>query len=146
MRTLLAVVALTTLVVACGGDGGTAELSSAAFVREGDAVCADLEEAADAIEEPADESDFARYLRALLAAGADAHAAFEDLDPPADGDEVHRALLGSLDAMLEGLDGAATAAEGGDTVTAEDLLSQAAADGEAADEQARAYGFEVCGS
>ena len=146
MRTLLAVLALTTLAAACGGDGGTGELTQAEFVTEGDAVCAELEEAAEAIEQPADESDFARYLRALRAPGEDAHAAFEDLDPPDGGDAVHQALLGSLEAMLEGLEGAATAAEGGDTVTAEDLLTEAAADGEAADAEARAYGFEVCGS
>lgn len=147
------------LLVATGGCGddadnaGTVEdkdtsgeqLTKEEFLERGDAICGELEVALTLIESPESQEDFARYLTEVRGPAEAARESWELLEPPDDGREVHEALLGSLTNGLESLNGAITAAESGDTVTAEDLLAEADRAGDQVDEQAQAYGFEECG-
>lgn len=165
MRRLLAapiaLLALTTFVTACGDDDendtgasssevvdGTDDesaLSKDEFIAQGDAICSDLRDAAGEIEAPSGPEDFGRALHEAADLGKDARDDFAALQPPSDGEAVHQALLDALDANLEALEGAATAADDGDTVSAEDLAAQGREAGNAADADAREYGFEECG-
>ncbi|HUR49051.1 MAG TPA: hypothetical protein VMY88_05915 [Acidimicrobiales bacterium] len=159
-RKLTTLVALLLLVVAgaCGKDGGTAgtvedkdtavdgeQLTRAEFLERGDAICGELEVAVSLVESPQSQEDFAHYLTEIRGPVEAARESWELLVPPDDGQDVHQALLDSLTEGLEALNGAITAAESGDTVTAEDLLSEADRAGDEVDAQAQAYGFEECG-
>jgi predicted small lipoprotein YifL len=158
-KRLLATLALVALVAltACGGDGGEADdtatedtaaagtLTKEEFIEEGDTLCLALEQAQSQIEPPEDETDFGRYLAEVIGQGEEASRQFAALEAPEDGKDVQAALVDSLNTAIESIKGAQTAAESGDTVTAEDLLRQASEEGNAADEEAQAYGFTECG-
>lgn len=129
----------------CGGEDADT-LSKEDFVSQGDAICAQLDTDAEALEAPADEADFGGYLSELAELARGAREEFAALTPPEDGVEVQKALLDAIDNSTETIDGAAEAAESGDTVTAGDLATQAAEEGGAADQQAQDYGFQECGT
>ena len=139
-------------VAGCGddddeaADGGGEALSTEEFIEQGDAICKDFSDRAAELTAPEDEADQARYLGELIAIGEDVLSDFQAIEPPSDGEEVHAALVGALEKGLDTLGGAQDAAESGDTVTAGDLMAQATAESDAADEEAKEYGFEVCGS
>jgi len=159
-KTLMVLFAVLSLAgaSACGSDAGTADndddssesasgeqLTKEEFLERGDAICGELDVALGLVESPTDQTDFARYLKEVR---GPAEAAREDLEllvPPDDGEDVHQALLDQFTSGLESLDGAITAAEAGDTVTAGDLLAEADRDGDAVDTQLQAYGFKECG-
>ena len=154
-RTLTILFALLSLAAAgaCGDDADTTEGDSAAgdqltkaeFIERGDAICADLSVATGNVETPADEADLARYLTDVRGEAEAARESWELLEPPANGEDVHQALLDQLTRAIETVNGAIAAAESGDTVTAGDLLRQADEEGDAVDAQAQAYGFQECG-
>lgn len=159
-RKLTVLFALLTLATAgaCGDDAGTVDsgdqddsseageqLTQEEFIERGDAVCGELDVALGLIESPADETDFARYLKDIRGPAEAARESWELLVPPADGEEVHQAVLGQLTSGLEAVNGAITAAESGDTVTAEDLLAEADRAGDLVDAKTQAYGFQECG-
>lgn len=161
---LLALLSLSTFLAACGDDeeptdasaseevvedeeaAGGDTLTKEEFIAEGDAICAGLTEAGEQVEAPETEDDLARYLTELLDQAEAARDEFAALNPPEDGEEVHHELLDALETSMSTVEGAIAAAEDGDTVTVEDLLSQATEEGAAADEAAQEYGFEECGS
>ena len=133
-----------------GGDGSGEsaagdQLTKEEFIEEGDAICSELTVTTGNVETPADETDFARYLTDVRGHAESAREQWELLEPPSDGEEIHQAVLDQLDSALEAVNGAITAAESGDTVTAGDLLRQADESGDAVDAQAQAYGFQECG-
>ena len=154
-RTLTILFALLSLAAAgaCGDDADTTDGDSAAgdqltkaeFIEQGDAICAELSVATGELEPPADETDFARFLTEVRGEAEAARESWELLEPPADGEDVHQALLDQLTSAIETVDGAIAAAESGDTVTAGDLLSEADEAGDAVDAEAQAYGFQQCG-
>ena len=141
---LMALLSLSTFLAACGDDEET--LSKEEFIEQGDAICAELSSATGDVEDPEDEEDLARYLKELLGHAETAREDFAELAPPEDGEEVHQELLDALDSTMSTVEGAIAAAEDGDTVTVEDLLSQAEEEGAAADAAAQEYGFEECGT
>ena len=143
LAALIASVALAGLV-GCSGEDSDA-LSKEEFISQGDAICAQLDTDAEAIEAPEDEAAFGDYLSELAALAKGAREEFAALSPPEDGVEVQQALLDAIDTSVETIEGAAEAADGGDTVTAGDLATQAAEEGSAADEQVQEYGFQECG-
>ena len=156
LRKLTVLFALLSLAVAgaCGdepdnnnsNDSASGEqLSKAEFIEQGDAICGEFEAAASQIETPTDEADLARYLKDVRAPAEAARESWELLQPPEDGEQVHQALLDQLTTGLDALNGAISAAEAGDTVTAEDLLSEADRAGDPVDAQVEAYGFQKCG-
>lgn len=159
-RTLTVLFAILSLAAAgaCGDDAGTNDaggddssesagdqLTKEEFIEEGDAICSELSVATGNVETPADETDFARYLTEVRGHAESAREQWELLEPPSDGEEVHEAVLNQLDSALEAVNGAITAAESGDTVTAGDLLREADEAGDAVDAEAQAYGFQECG-
>ena len=157
MRRSLAVMATSALLLvsACGGgdeetgapaEAGGDRLSKADFLEQGDAICAGLEADGSQLAPPADEQDYARFITEAVELAQGTRDEFAALSPPEDGEQVKKELLDALDASIESAEGAATAAEGGDTVTAEDLLSQASEQGDAADGPAQDYGFQECGT
>ncbi|HUR49052.1 MAG TPA: hypothetical protein VMY88_05920 [Acidimicrobiales bacterium] len=121
-------------------------LTKEEFIEQGDTICAALEAAGETVEDPQSPEDYPVVLTEHVGQAEEAHKQFAELKPPADGEDVHQALLDALGTSIETVKGAITAFEGGDTVTGEDLLSQASEEGNAADEEARAYGFTECGS
>ena len=159
-KTLMVLFAVLSLAgaAACGNDADNADnedessesgageqLTKEEFLERGDAICGELDVALGLVEFPKDQNDFARYLKEVR---GPAEAAREDLEllvPPDDGEDVHQALLDQFTSGLESLDGAITAAEAGDTVTAGDLLAEADRDGDEVDTQLQAYGFKECG-
>lgn len=154
--------AMTVLALAaCGSDGSgstgaatsaaaspapaSSALTKDAYIRQGDAICARLETQTAAVPSGGDESEFGAYIREVVALAEAAQTDFAALTPPADGQSVHTALLDSLKTSIATAKGAATAAEGGDTVSAGDLLTQADTEGSASNAAAQAYGFQDCG-
>ena len=149
------------LVGACGGEGGDAANDAAAndsadsggaavltkdeFIERGDAVCAELEVASGQVEVAESQEDFGRYLKELREPAQMAREDWNDLNPPADGEGLHQSMSEQFDTVIKSLDGAATAAESGDTVTAEDLRAQAEQGANAMDPELQAYGFQECG-
>lgn len=154
----MATVLSLTLLSACGGEEaadtadaaaatGSDRLSKADFVEQGDAICAGLETDISLVEAPTDETTgFAAYIREVVALAEGARDDFAALSPPEDGEQVQQELVDAIDSSIETADGAATAAEEGDTVSAGDLLTQASSEGDAADAAAQDYGFQECGS
>lgn len=158
-RRLLTVSAALLLIVgtACGSDSETSTEEAASeetssetltkeeFIGQGDVLCLALSQAQEQIEPPVDESDFARFIAEAVGQAEEASRQFGELVPPADGEDVHAAMLDALNTSIETAKGAIAAAQSGDTVTAGDLLTQAGEEGDAADEEAREYGFTECG-
>lgn len=126
-------------------DTSESRLTKAEFIERGDAICGELSVATGTVETPADETDFARYLTEVRGHAEAARESWELLEPPADGDEIHQSILDQLSNAIETVNGAITAAESGDTVTAGDLLREADEAGDAVDAEAQAYGFKECG-
>lgn len=162
-KKLIALFALLSLftIGACGDnadetdtatDDSTSEAASGdtltkeEFIEEGDTICAALEAAGETVEDPQSPEDYPVILTEHVGQAEEAHKQFAELKPPADGEDVHQALLDALGTSIETVKGAITAFESGDTVTGEDLLRQASEEGDAADEDAQAYGFTECGS
>ena len=121
------------------------QLTEEEFIEEGDKICRDLGTATGEVEPPAEEADFARYLTEVRGEAEAARETWELLEPPDDGEEIHQSMLDQLSKAIETVNGAITAAEAGDTVTAGDLLREADDAGDALDSELQAYGFEQCG-
>lgn len=162
-KKLIALFALLSLFAlgACGDNADDADTSatdddtseSAAdtltkeeFIEEGDTICAALQAASDTVEPPDSPEDAPVVLTELVGQAEEAQKQFSELSPPADGEDVHQALLDALSTSIETVNGAITAYESGDSVTGGDLLTQATEEANAADAEAQAYGFSVCGS
>ena len=143
---LTAVTAAVAIVTAAGCSGaGSDALSKEEFISQGDAVCAQLDTDAEALEAPTDEDDFGSYLTDLADLAKGAREELAALDAPEDGVEVRDALLEAIDTSVGSIEEAADAADDGATVGAGDLAAQAAEEGSAADEQLQDYGFQECG-
>lgn len=142
-RACLVLTAALLSTSACGGDDG---LSKEEFISQGDAICSQLEKDTDAIPEPTEEAAFAPFITQVIDLVKGARTDFAALDAPEDGEQVKQQLLDSIDTSIATAEGAATAAEQGDIVTAGDLLTQAAEEGAVSDQAARDYGFKTCGS
>jgi hypothetical protein len=144
-----AVVALAAALAIAGlsgcSDDESDALSKEEFISQGDAICAQLDDDAEALEAPEDEAAFGGYLTELAELARGAREEFAALAPPEDGVEVQQDFLEAIDTSVATIEGAAEAADDGDTVTAGDLATQAAEEGSAADEQVQAYGFQECG-
>ena len=142
---------------ACGGgtDGADTvdnaetssdQLTKDEFIEKGDAICGELEVGTSLVEFPQSQEEFAAYLTGIRGPTEAARESWELLEPPSEGEQVHQAMLDALTERLEALNGGITAAESGDTVTAEDLRAEADRAGAEADAPAQAYGFTECGS
>lgn len=163
LRKLSALIALLSLVVAgaCGGDTDTTDpaatdttdesesedrLTKEEFIEQGDTICLALSLAGEEVEPPESPEGMPLYLTELVGQAEEAYRQFELLEPPEDGEDVHRSLLEALSTSIATVEGAITAYENGDTVTGGDLLAQATDEGDAADQELQAYGFQECGS
>ena len=153
---------LLALTGACGGDSATSDpvatddttgessdseaLTKEEFIEQGDTICLALSMASEEVEPPDSPEGMPLYLTELVGQAEEALRQFELLEPPADGQDVHESLIEALSASIATVEGAITAYENGDQVTGGDLLAQATDEGDAADEELQAYGFEQCGS
>lgn len=155
-RKLIALLGVLLLAAAgaCGDDADRAsdddtsgdQLTKEEFIETGDAICADLRVSVSLVEFPESPEEFAEFLKGVRGPVEAARESWELLEPPANGEDVHEATLDALTDRLEALNGAITAAESGDTVTAEDLRAESDRAGAEADAEAQAYGFTECGS
>lgn len=155
-KLVAAAVALLCLVpfAGCGGDdddsssasGGGNALTKAEFIKQGDTVCAGLTESTQAIAEPTSEDEVSGYLTDTIALAKKARSDFAALSPPADGEDIHEALLDSIDGSISAAEEALEAAEDGDLEKMGELLDKASDLGDEADEDADAYGFKECGT
>lgn len=136
---LLTSASLLTLT-GCGADG----LSKEEFIAQGDAICTELDAQGQEIPAPEDESGFAPYLTQIAEVAGTARDDLAALDAPEDGQDVKDALVNALSTSITTIEGAAEAASGGDTVSAGDLIQQAAEEAATADEAAGEYGFQAC--
>lgn len=127
------------------GEGGGGTLTKEEFIERGDAICAELGDATGEVPEPESEAEFGDYIREIVAIAEDIRDDFSALEPPEDGESVHQALLAALDDTIEQANGAAEAADSGDTVGAGDLIAAAGEAANAADAEAQEYGFVECG-
>jgi hypothetical protein len=140
--TLMAIAALALL----GACGGGEPLDREAYIAEGDAICARMLEESTAIPRPASPEEVDAFLGEIVRIAEEGQADLGDLEPPIDGTEVHEALSRSLAEAIDKASAARAAAEAGDAGRAGALLEEAGAAGRAADDEAKAYGFRVCGS
>lgn len=163
-KKLSALLALLFLVVAgaCGGDTDTTDatatndtagesengdrLTKEEFIEQGDTICLALSLASQEVEPPDSPEGMPLYLTEIVGQAEAAYAQFELLEPPEDGEDVHQSLLDALGTSITTVEGAITAYENGDGVTGGDLLTQAAEEGDAADEELQEYGFQECGT
>ena len=152
---------LLALAGACGGDSDSSDpvatddtseessesdaLTKEEFIEQGDTICLALAMASDEVEPPDSPEGMPLYLTELVGQAEEAQRQFELLEPPADGQDVHQSLILALGTSIATVEGAITAYENGDQVTGGDLLNQAAEEGDAADEELQAYGFQQCG-
>lgn len=143
MRRLLPVsLLLAGAVLACGGDDA---LSKEEFIAQGDAVCEDFEQQGSDLEAPTNIEEVPDYIDRAIAIATTTRENFGELSPPDDGEDVHAALVEALDRGIAGLEEAKAAAEDRMDQGVIDGLTEAGEAVEAANEQAREYGFEVCG-
>lgn len=163
LKKLSALLALLSLVVAgaCGDDTDTTDpvatddtsgesedenrLTKDEFIEQGDTICLALSMASQEVEPPESPEGMPLYLTELVGQAEAAYEQFELLEPPEDGEDVHQSLLEALSTSIATVEGAITAYENGDSVTGGDLLTQATEEGDAADQELQAYGFQECG-
>lgn len=138
---LIAVVVLA--VAACGGSSG---LSKDEFIEQGDALCQRFQDETDEVAEPETEEELVEYLDEVIGIAQSTQEDFEALDPPEGGESVHEALVDSLEKSIAKVREARDAFEDDDQEAFEAAFEEAVELGEASDEEAKAYGFEVCGS
>ena len=143
-RTTLALLApvLAASLLACGGDDG---LSKEEHIAQGDAVCQRFEDEGSELDPPASLEEVPAYLDSTIGIAESAVADLRALDPPGEGADVHEALVGSLEAGVTALREAKAAAQAGQQDAIIDALTEAGDVVEAANAEAREYGFEVCG-
>lgn len=144
---IAAAIALLCLVplAACGDDDSGA-LSKAEFIEQGDAVCGGLTKSTGAIAEPTSNEEVSAYLTDTIALAKEARADMAALTPPADGEDIHQALLDAIDGAIAAAEEAVAAADEGDFEKMTALLDDASTAGDEADADADAYGFKECGS
>lgn len=135
----------------CGSESddepqATGELTKEEYVAAGDAICGKLDADVAALPAPADETALSAYLVQFLELASASDAEFAALVPPADAQELHQAQITANEQSLASVEGAVAAADGGDTVSAGDLLTQAEEQRAAAADAAKSYGFTVCGT
>lgn len=147
MRRLLGVgvIPLLLAVAACGSDEPET-LSKSEYIEQADVLCTAFMNEVDAQELPTSPDEAVEYFDALIPSADETHAGFEELEPPPDGTEVHEALLTSLSESTDKVREAREAAARGDGEAINAAMAEAAEIGQRADEQAKAYGFEICGS
>lgn len=119
MRRILAVLLLAGSLLACGGDDA---LSKEEFIAQGD------------------------YIDRAIEIASTTRDDFDELSPPDDGEDVHAALVEALDAGIAGLEEAKTAAEERMDLGVIGGFTEAGDAVDAASDEAREYGFEVCSS
>ena len=140
MRRLLSTLALTALLVGCGGDDGPSKEDYQAELRK---ICAESEKKTNEVEEPtrATPEAIADYLQRLRDVNAETIEQVEDLEPPEDLQGAHdRALEANkegrekVDAVIKELE------EGGDP---QQVLTDARKDLEQASQEAKKAGEEL---
>jgi hypothetical protein len=138
-------------LAACGGDdddggGGGDALTKAEFIEQGDAICEAASDDGEDLEEPdaEDAEDLSRFLGDAIEVIDGARQEFEDLDPPADGEEVYELEVEALRDSVEVLEDAKAAADDDDVAEARRIVTEADPEADAR-EPLQEYGFEVCG-
>ena len=146
MRIWLVSACVTLGLVACGG--GDDKLSKADFIESGDKLCLDFNTKAKDLATPPPESapQLVTLLDKTLALADETRADLEALKAPEDGEAVKKALVESLRLSTNRVRDARDAADRGDGEGFESAMAEADQIGKRADEEAKAYGFEVCGS
>lgn len=143
MRRLLPLSVLVATTLACGGDDA---LSEDELIEQGDAICQEFEDRGSELEAPTSIEEVPAYIDEAIAIATSTRDDLDELAPPDDGEDVHAALVDALDRGIAGLEKAKAAAEDRMDQGVIDGLTEAGEAVEAAGEQAREYGFEVCGS
>lgn len=138
---------------ACGDDdsGGITTTSTtlsekAAYIADADTICGQLASEIKALPAPTTIEETGLYLQERIVLATRAREALATLHPPADGNDVQRALLDSLDRSTAKAREALDAAADGDESTLGTLLDEARSLGQASNAAADAYGFDECGS
>ena len=140
MRRVLSTLALTVLVVGCGGDDGMSKEDYQAELRK---ICAESEKKTNEVREPTRSTPeaIADYLQRLRDVNAETIQKVEELEPPEDLQEAHdRALEANkegrekVDAVIKELE------EGGDP---QQVLTDARKDLESASAEAKKAGEDL---
>ena len=154
MTAALLVLASVGSITACGdddddgggggsGSGGSEQLSKAEFIEQADDICKDFTDATEDLTDPEEEDEVLPYLEDALELLDETESKFAALDPPADGEEVHEAQLGTIREFQRLFNEARDLAEGGDVPGAIALLD-GADPGAESDELVKDYGFKDC--
>jgi len=129
------------LVVSCGGSVPKAEL-----IAQGDAICAQLNEQTEAIEQPAtdDAAAVASYFEEVGRVTSAAVDEIKEIGAPDEDAETYDAMLANFDEGLTKLDETVTAIRAEDQETAGTALQAAFGAIEEANGHAAEFGFTDC--
>jgi hypothetical protein len=135
----------TCALVACGDDDGD-RLLKPDYIKQADELCRRFVEEGTALADPTTVAEKATFVEAAIELADELYADFEALDEPEDAEDVHERLLLALEQSTAKMREAQATYENGDEVAGDADVDDAIALGQAADDEAKAYGFEVCGS
>jgi hypothetical protein len=129
---------------ACGGNGGSGEVTAEEFRQQADAICAEFESKLDAIEQPSSPDDLKRFVDEAVPIIEDGTQQLADLEPPEEFQEEWTRVVEINEENLETIRGVRTALEEDDLEEAQRLI-EAGGDEEEADRLAREIGLTKCG-
>ena len=146
-----ATLALTLLLlggVACGGDdddAGSERLSKAEFIKQGDGICAELNQESEKVNPEGENlAALAAFLDQIIPLIENASADFSALNPPKDASGVKTSMIKSLDAGVDASRDAKQAAEKNDETAVTEALKDIESAGEDIKDSTGKYGFKVC--
>jgi hypothetical protein len=144
---LAGAIAMTVVVAACGGgDSGGERLTKQEYIDAADAICGDVNEQLDALGEPGSFEDVARLAEDAVAIQRDALQRLRALNPPEGDEATLNQAYDLLDQQSELGDQMVEAANDEDEARITEIIGQLQGLDEQADQIARNYGLQECGT
>lgn len=143
MRALAALAGAAALLLAgCGGGAGGGDPE--AYVRDGEATCADYEAKIAKLDQPQQLRDIGVYISQATPILQDTVRRIEALDPPADLRDEYETFRAAARETLERAEALRRSAASGDSAEVERLLAEAREASARRVELARGAGLERC--
>lgn len=142
---LLFALVLAIVVAGCGGGGGGGDrLSKDEYVAQADAICKEVEQKGDAIEEPTSLEDVGRFVDEALPVFDDGLDRLRELRPPAELQDAVDDWLATGNETRDLLEELKDAAGDGDAAKVQELGGKGEDLDKKSDDLARQIGLEEC--